>query len=141
MYLNYTTNPGYIDLVLDTYKTVIWYHRKENWNGYSFPKGLIDEFNQYYHLPLNEAYPIFIIGILFTIIRYLFEYFICRPFVNWSRIDKESDRKKFPESCWKFTAYTVLWTYCSYLIVFSGKYDYFTKSYEIWDGIKFFIQI
>ena len=38
-----------------------------------------------------------------------------------------------PESAWKFLAYGILWLYCSYLIVFSGRYDYFTKAYAIWD--------
>lgn len=70
---------------------------------------------------------------MFTVVRHLFELYICKALINWLNLDKESDRSKFPESFWKLTAYSCLWSYCSYLLVFSGEYDYFTHSYDIWN--------
>ena len=78
MNFSYTTNPGYLDLVTDVYKAIRWHYRAENWKGYSFPSSLFEDFARYYHFPLVEMLPILYIGILFTIVRYAFEYFICK---------------------------------------------------------------
>lgn len=48
-------------------------------------------------------------------------------------MDKKSDRQKFPESAWKCFVYSLQWGYLCNLLVFSGKYDYFTESTKIWD--------
>ena len=47
-------------------------------------------------------------------------------------MDEKSSREKFPESAWKFLFYTMTWTYVAYLLIFSGRYDYFTKPWLIW---------
>ena len=41
---------------------------------------------------------------------------------------------KFPESAFKTVYYTCTWTYCLYLLIVSGKYDYFQKPDSIWKG-------
>ena len=66
-------------------------------------------------------------------VTYLINFFF-KPIIKWLNIDNESDRSKLPESAWKFLAYCGLWTYCSYVLIFSGKYDYFTNPYDIWNG-------
>ena len=69
-----------------------------------------------------------------NLLKWFFKFLFFKPIVKWFKIDSKTDRLKFPESAWKFVAYSALWAYCSYLLVFSGKYDYFTNSYDIWDG-------
>ena len=76
--MNYTKNPGYIDLVADTYTAIKYYYREENWKGYTFPQGFLNEFLYYYHFPIKDSYPIVYIGLLFTLVRYIFELFICK---------------------------------------------------------------
>lgn len=80
--MNYTKNPGYIDLVVDSYKAVNYYYREDNWNGYKFPQGLIAEFTRYYQFPINESLPIVYIAILCTLTRYLFELIICKVIIK-----------------------------------------------------------
>ena len=48
---------------------------------------------------------------------------------------------KFPESAFKTIYYSCTWTYCLYLLIVSGKYDYFQKPDSIWKGedLLFFI--
>lgn len=71
----YTQNPGYVDLVVGIYKNVKWYYRFEKWKNYSFPHDLVADLTDNYNFPLHEAYPIFYVAILFTIVRYIFEFF------------------------------------------------------------------
>ena len=49
-------------------------------------------------------------------------------------IDSASDRQKFPESLWKFLTYSFTWGYCFYLLILSGKYNYFFEPWALWDG-------
>lgn len=83
MEMNYTKNPGYFDLALDTYKAIKYYYRGENWEGYSFPQSFVKDFTHYYHFPFNESYPIFYVAILFTLARYCFEFLICKVFTKY----------------------------------------------------------
>lgn len=141
MNFSYTTNPGYLDLAHDTYRAIRWHYRADNWNDYTFPASFFHDFKRYYFFPLKDSYPIFYIAILFTILRYLFEFVICKPLIKFINIDNKSDRNKFPESLWKFVVYSILWTYCAYLLIYSGRYDYFTNPTSLWDGIYIFIFI
>jgi ceramide synthetase len=54
--------------------------------------------------------------------------------IAYFKFNSKSDREKFPESLWKTVAYTCLWSYTAHILVFSGRYDYFTKPENIWDG-------
>lgn len=54
--------------------------------------------------------------------------------LNWLKLDNKSDRLKFPESAWKFVAYSVLWSFTFHTLIISGKYDYFSNPFDVWDG-------
>lgn len=141
MNFSYTTNPSYVDLVSGMYKAMRWHYRADNWDGYTFPNGFFKDMVRYYDFPLVDMLPILYFAILFTVIRYLFEIFICKPLTSWLKIESRSDREKFPESFWKFFAYCVLWSYCSYVLVFSGRHNYFSQPYDIWDDWSIGMQI
>ncbi|CAF0919255.1 unnamed protein product [Brachionus calyciflorus] len=130
----YTTNPGYIDLVVGSWKAILWHYRTgdDNWGNYSFPRTFFDELNQFYHFPYDEIQTVVYLVIGFTLVRYLFEMFVCKPLVNYLKIDKKSERKKFPESFWKTIVYTIFWFYSFYLLTF--KYDYFNQPEHLFDG-------
>lgn len=76
--MNYSSEPNYYDLIVDTYRAAKWYYRDDNWRGYSFPSGFVSEFQRLFVFPLSDAYPIVFIAVLFTLVRYLFEYLICK---------------------------------------------------------------
>lgn len=133
MNATYSTNPGYIDLVKDMYVGFTWFYRLEGWENYSFPQDFFDDFNELYSFPLDEAMPILYLSLLFTIIRYLFEIFVCKPLVNWIQINSKSEGNKFPESAWKFIIYSGLWSYVVNIAIFDPEYNYFFNSHKIWD--------
>ena len=74
--LGYTENPGYLDLVVGVYKNVKWYYRFDKWTNYTFPNDLVSDLVDNYSFPIPETYPIFYIAVIFTLVRYMFEYFI-----------------------------------------------------------------
>jgi hypothetical protein len=76
---SYEENPGYLDLITGVYKSAGWYYRKENWgDDYSFPTSFFADFKHYYFFKFEESYPIYFWAILFTVLRYLFEFVICK---------------------------------------------------------------
>lgn len=133
MNFSYTEKPGYIDLVVGIYNGISWYYRPDNWENYTFPSSFFADFRKYYFFPIQETYPIFYLAVLFTILRYAFEYGFCKPLVNYLKVTSKSDREKFPESFWKFIVYSFLWGYTCYLLIFDGRFNYFAEPENIWD--------
>lgn len=76
----YTTNPGYIDLVVGAYKAIRWHYRFEdnNWENYTFPMTFMQELSQFYRFPYEELLSTFYLVVGFTLVRYLFEIFVCK---------------------------------------------------------------
>ena len=133
--LSYTINPGYLDLFANSYRALQFHCRAENWpKNYSFPYSFFDDLKMHFHLTLLEAIAIISWSIAFTGVRYFFETLICKPMIKSLNIDKKSNREKFPESIWKSLVYSLFWSYCLYLLILCGKYDYFTRPFSIWDG-------
>ena len=56
-----------------------------------------------------------------------------KPFARYLNMDLKSDRIKFRESFWKCIVFSIFWCYNANLLVFSERYDYFTKPMNIWD--------
>lgn len=75
---NYTTTPTYIDLVLGIWNTISWYYAPPMWKDYVFPESFIHEITRHFYFPLNQISYILYIAVLITLIRYLFERFICK---------------------------------------------------------------
>jgi len=127
--------------MLDFIPAMQWYYSPEMMKDYNFPADFITDFLKFYKFPLEESYPIYYIAIMFTVARYAFEILLCKPLIAWLKVTDKSDRTKFPESFWKFLVYLVLWAYCCYLLVFSGKYDYFTNPELVWDDWEIGMEI
>lgn len=60
-----------------------------------------------------------------------------KPLVKILNFNKKSEATKFPESFWKFVIYSCLWAYTAWVLILSGRYNYFTKPETIWDGKSF----
>jgi len=75
---NFTITPNYIDLVVGIWNGISWYYRPHMWQNYSFPRSFIEDFTEHFYFPVHEIYYIIYIAIFITILRYLFEKFICK---------------------------------------------------------------
>jgi hypothetical protein len=91
----YFENPGYLDLVLGIYRLLAWDYRSDNWKEYSFGARFKKEMSTYFYFPLGDLIPIFYSSIIFTVIRYFFEVFICRVSYKQTKIFKFCDLIKF----------------------------------------------
>ncbi|CAF0882433.1 unnamed protein product [Adineta steineri] len=127
---NFTTTPNYIDLIVGMWTAISWYYKPHMWRDYKIPQSFIEDFTRHFYFPMNQIYYIIYIAIVVTILRYLFEKYICKPLVNWLAL-KPVDKKKCPESAWKCLFYTCTWSYCVYLL--SYRYNYFHEPHLIWD--------
>ncbi|UJR11579.1 hypothetical protein I4U23_015759 [Adineta vaga] len=127
---NYSMSPSLTDLVTDMWHTVKWYYAPDMWHDYVFPESFIDEFVAHYYFASQELYYVIYIAVFLTLIRPLFERILCKPLVNWLELTSEN-KKKFPESAWKFFWSACTWFYCAYLL--SYRYNYYQEPYLIWD--------
>jgi hypothetical protein len=76
--MSYTTNPGYVDLFVDLKTTLTWFYGNDLWENYTFPQSFFDDFRKYYTFSNDEYLSICAIGVLLTILRYMFEIFFCK---------------------------------------------------------------
>ncbi len=75
---NFTTTPNYIDLLVGIWNVTSWYYKPNMWHDYKFPQTFIEDFIRHFHFPIYEVYYIIYIAIFITILRYLYEKFICK---------------------------------------------------------------
>ena len=75
---NFTTTPNYLDLFRGLRNALSWYYRPHMWRDYKFPQSFIEDFTRHFDFPLYEVYYIIYIAIVITILRYLFEKFLCK---------------------------------------------------------------
>jgi hypothetical protein len=75
---NFTTTPNYIDLIVGIWNVTSWYYRPHMWRDYKIPQSFIGDFTRHFHFPIHEVYYIIYIAILITLLRYLYEKFICK---------------------------------------------------------------
>ncbi|PAA47465.1 hypothetical protein BOX15_Mlig024247g2 [Macrostomum lignano] len=77
-----------------------------------------------------------LLAVLFTALRYVISVCFSLPVANWLQIQPAS-KLKWPESIWKFIAYSGLWLYSLYVVLLSGRYDFFHNPVDILRGIIF----
>uniref|UniRef100_A0A1I8J2E8 GPI ethanolamine phosphate transferase 2 n=1 Tax=Macrostomum lignano TaxID=282301 RepID=A0A1I8J2E8_9PLAT len=77
-----------------------------------------------------------LLAMLFTALRYVISVCFSLPVANWLQIQPAS-KLKWPESIWKFIAYSGLWLYSLYVVLLSGRYDFFHNPVDILRGIIF----
>jgi len=75
---NFTITPNYMDLIIGIWNTISWYYKPKMWKDYVFPQSFIEDFTRHFYFPINQVYYIVYIAILITLLRYLFERFICK---------------------------------------------------------------
>lgn len=127
-------NPGYVQLAEQVYKAAKWRYNRVDWENYSIPSSAINELNESFYFNINsEGLTIFLIGVVFTLVRYFLEVFVFKPFADWVRIDNELERVKFPESAWKLLVYSCMWGYVFNLLILNVNFNYFFQPNEIWN--------
>jgi hypothetical protein len=71
-------NPGYSDLVVDFYKAFVWSYRDAEIKNYSFPSGFVSDFKLLYRFEVSDYLSIIAWGVIFTLIRFVFESVVCK---------------------------------------------------------------
>lgn len=57
-----------------------------------------------------------------------------KPLVKRLNFDHKLDAEKFPESVWKCLVYSFMWSFLYYLLIASGKFNYFKEPSTVWDS-------
>ncbi|KAI0231543.1 Ceramide synthase 1 [Lamellibrachia satsuma] len=79
----------------------------------------------------NDIYWSIFLATVLTLVRYILTATLFTPLASWLCL-KPINQRKFPESSWKATYYGCMWSYVTYLLIFSGRYDFFHKPYLMW---------
>ena len=74
----YYENPHYLDIVEHMFRLITWDYRSDNWDDYIFASRFKRELKKFFHFPLSNLIPIFIWAIAFTMLRFIFEIYICQ---------------------------------------------------------------
>lgn len=74
----YTPNPGYLDLIAGVLKNVRWHYGKDKWQNYSVPFDFFNDMKDNFDFPFDDFCPIVYASVIFTIVRYGFENFVCK---------------------------------------------------------------
>ncbi len=80
----YSDDPGYYELIYDSYQVIkMYYGTGQYWENYKgVTTGLMDEFKKYYSFDNKNFIPIFLISIVFTVVRYAFNRVISDVSIN-----------------------------------------------------------
>ncbi|XP_058943479.1 ceramide synthase 1 [Pocillopora verrucosa] len=114
----------------------IWHHCGIEWEDRgptkTFLTDFVNEISSYGFISGEDILLCLILGVAFTILRYLLSTLIFEPFFKWCQLS-EKDQKKSPENAFKFLYYCSAYGYCSY-ILFNGKYNFFQDTRNCWKG-------
>lgn len=89
MEFGYTENPGYADLLRGAYNLAVWDFRGENWHeNNTFVRRFQLEFTRLYRFEWHECLPAIYCSLIFTLVRYFFELYLCRViYINFVRFN------------------------------------------------------
>ncbi len=75
----WTPNPSYLDLLRDSFKAGSYFYETVKYEGeYAFPDSFLKDLYSRCFAPTDEYTPVVVIAILFTILRHVFETFVCK---------------------------------------------------------------
>lgn len=74
----YKTDPGYLDLFRDLQVTTKLYFSPVHWQNYTFPASFFEDVQRQFDIDSSDWITIISIAILTTVLRYIFEYGICK---------------------------------------------------------------
>jgi sphingoid base N-stearoyltransferase len=72
-----------------------------------------------------------VMSVFITVLRFSLNKWVLKPFADWVKL-RPSDKPKFPEAAWKFLVYSVTWSLTLYVVIFSGRHDFFQYPCRIW---------
>jgi sphingoid base N-stearoyltransferase len=84
----------------------------------------------------RDVLHMFVAATVITLLRYFLNWAVYRPFCKYVNMRRQ-DSVKFPEAAWKFTVYVFTWSWTFYIVVLSGRHDFFHYPCRIWRGYEF----
>lgn len=109
-----------------------WLEWETNGPTRTFLLDFINELSIYGFISTYDIFLCVALGVVFTILRYLLNIAVFKPFFSWCRVP-EKEQTKSPESAFKCLYYTVVYSYTCYLL-FNGKYNFFQDPANCWKG-------
>uniref|UniRef100_A0A0N4Z745 TLC domain-containing protein n=1 Tax=Parastrongyloides trichosuri TaxID=131310 RepID=A0A0N4Z745_PARTI len=100
--------------------------------NYKIPWTFFEDLNQL-DISIYEILLVFILSILWTILRYWITDILVKPKIKSLNLSPLNSHK-LPESIWKFFYYTTSFGFSCYVTLFCGKYNYFYNPISIWEG-------
>ena len=76
--MSYQTDPGYLDFIRDLPESLKLYINLSVQRNYTFPCTFFNDFKTLCSVEIDAYVSIISIGIIVTVLRYIFDYFICR---------------------------------------------------------------
>lgn len=74
MNIQYSNNPGYVELVTGIYRNFDWYFRDQYWRQEkACHSNLLINLAEYFQFSWDDIHPVVYSAIVFTFIRYAFE--------------------------------------------------------------------
>ncbi|EDV22723.1 uncharacterized protein TRIADDRAFT_58575 [Trichoplax adhaerens] len=119
-------HPTFLTLIPDTYTSWMATRASRLTPSGQWKNGYLVELFHHFNMTAFEAQLVILVAVLLTLARYWITKFIAFPLANWLKLSN-LNRRKFPESFWKFFFYLFSWSYC-YHVVFHAGYSIFTDS-------------
>ncbi|XP_022656630.1 ceramide synthase 1-like isoform X3 [Varroa jacobsoni] len=127
------STPSLLELIQSTYKIChfAWYRKPEGRE--TLLASLNTDLNSMSQVTYNEVILLVATAVAFTIFRKILTKCLLTPMAKWLKLD-ENNVVKFPESGWKFMIHGGLWLYTFYILMLSGRHQFFHRPSTVWDG-------
>uniref|UniRef100_A0A1I8G8D1 TLC domain-containing protein n=1 Tax=Macrostomum lignano TaxID=282301 RepID=A0A1I8G8D1_9PLAT len=106
------------------------------YNDTKYPHDYQFTYHMVTSVKLTDILTVLMLGTVFTILRYIVTATVSLPLAESLNL-KRGNRAKWPESVWKFLIYTGLWGYSYYVVIYSGRHNFFQKPLDIFKDIVF----
>lgn len=115
-------------------------HWQRNGPTKAFLQEFYDDLKKYGHINLQDILLTIKLAIFFTVARYALGFLLFKPLVQWFQFT-EKEGKKFPESSFKLMFYFCAYSFCVYILLISGRYNFLGDFSTVWKGWQPFMPV
>jgi len=108
-----------------------WQYR----HNYSIPGSFFDDVLRYSKVKWINVLCVVALALCFTLSRIWLTRRVVLPLCEYLRLPL-SVRDKVPESVWKLIFYSIAWLWSCYVVLISGRYNYFHDPMSCWENFR-----
>ncbi|XP_046857899.1 ceramide synthase 1-like isoform X2 [Xenia sp. Carnegie-2017] len=105
----------------------VWPERGVRW---SFIQDFIKDMKRYGRVSLSDVGAVLLIAVVLTVLRAMSTTYLLKPLAYWMKFTPKN-KKKFPESAWKFLYYFSIYTYTC-ILLFGKQYRFYSDPKTCW---------